>query len=75
MSDNGETIETLGDKLLEECGRVRGLIGLYRESCGAAGGMATAMMESALRDADQAMIQGDPRAMIAAYQRLQEFTG
>ena len=66
--------QTLGDKLPEECARVRELVAIYREHCGPAGGLAVAMMESALKEADQAMITGDLLRMIAAYQTLQDFT-
>jgi len=66
--------ETLGDKLPEECARVRELIGIYREHCGPAGGLAVSLMERALQRADRAMINGDLQAMIVAYQDLQGFT-
>jgi hypothetical protein len=66
--------KTLGEKLPEECARVRELIGIYREHCGASGGIAIAMMESAIKEADQAMITGDLPRMIAAYQTLQDFS-
>lgn len=66
--------EALGDKLPKECARVRDLIGIYKERCGPSGGIAVAMMEVALGEADQAMITGDLPRMIAAYQALQDFT-
>ena len=65
--------KTLGDKLPEECARVRKLINIYRE-VGPAGNFAIAMMEAALAKANRAMISGDVVAMIAAYKELQDFT-
>lgn len=76
--DNMSESQTLGEKLPKECARVRGLIGIYKETAAlcpqAMCGLAIAMMEAALKEADQAMITGDLLGMIAAYKTLQEFT-
>ena len=68
---------TLGDKLPEECARVRELIGHYHEVEKTLGGRgncqpAIMMMEAELRAADRAMIEGDIQGMLAAYQSLKE---
>jgi hypothetical protein len=63
---------TLGDELPRQQGRVRELIGIYRE-IGPAGQFAIAMMEDALRRADKAVMEQDIVAMVRVCKELQEF--
>jgi hypothetical protein len=70
----GVSMKSLGESLPEEQARVRKLIQLYRDPwLAGAGAFAAAMMEIALKEADQAVMSGDPALMIAAYKNLKEF--
>jgi hypothetical protein len=65
-------MESLGEALPEEQARCRELLVNYRE-IGPAGAFGAALIEAALREADQAVIEGDLVAMIRVYQHLTKF--
>jgi hypothetical protein len=69
--------ESLGEAIPKECARVREIIGQYKETqafCPQANCQpAIIMMESALRQADEAMISGNTIAMIRVYNMLKDF--
>ena len=60
---------TLGGALPKEQARARELLGMYK-GIGPAGQFGAAMIEQALRDADKAVISGDPVAMLRAHEKL-----
>lgn len=64
-------METLADALPKEMARVREVLGHYH-AIGPAGMFGAAFIEQDLKAADQAVMSGDPVAMIAAYQKLRE---
>jgi hypothetical protein len=66
--------ETLGDAIPKEMARVRKILGHYRE-IGPAGVFGATFIELDLREADRAVMSGDPVAMLVAYQKLREITG
>lgn len=61
--------ETLADAFMAEQKRVRELLGVYKE-IGPAGAFGAAMIEQVLQRADQAAMEGDPVAIMAAYGEL-----
>lgn len=63
---------SLAEELPKEQARCRDLLARYRE-IGPAGAFGAAMIESALRDADAAVMAGDLVPMIRAYERLKGF--
>lgn len=65
-------VKTLAEALPEQQARVRRIIGYYRE-IGPAGLFAIALMEAALRRADEAAASGDVVAMLRAHEELKEF--
>jgi len=68
-------MESLGEALPKEQARVRAFILQYQDPLlNGAGMFAAAMMESSLRNADQAVMSGDCVAMIEAYKDLQGYT-
>jgi hypothetical protein len=73
MNSPNETPNTLGDALPKECARVRELQAQYL-AIGLGGLFGYLAMANSLKAADQAMIEGDLPAMIAAYQDLQTWT-
>ena len=60
---------TLGEALPKQQARVREVLGHYKE-IGPAGAIGAAMIEASLRNADQAVMSGDPVAMLRAYEDL-----
>jgi hypothetical protein len=62
-------MKTLGDALPEEQARVREVLALYKE-LGSNGHLGALLIEDALRRADQAVISGDPIAMLRVYEEL-----
>lgn len=68
-------IQTLGDALPKEQERVRKLVQMYRDPLlNGAGEIAARMMEQSLKEAELAVMSGDLRKMIVAYQDLKEYT-
>lgn len=67
-------VETLGEALPKEQARVREVLGIYK-SIGPAGAFGATMIEASLRAADQAVMSGDPVAMLRAYQDLKSIEG
>jgi hypothetical protein len=65
-------METLADALPKEQARCRELLGIYKE-IGPAGMFGALMIETALREADQAVMSGDVAAMRWAYEKLKGF--
>jgi hypothetical protein len=63
---------TLAEALPEEIARVRELLGHYKE-LGPVGSFGAAMIECALRRADDATTQQDTVAMLRSLYELQEF--
>ena len=61
---------TLGDALPEEMARVRDRVSPVYLECGPGGAPAAALMRADLDAAARAMAEGDPVAMLAAYQSL-----
>ena len=64
-------MNSLGEELPKEKARVREILGYYKE-IGPAGAFGAAMIEQALRRADEAVISGDIMAMLRSYQELKE---
>ncbi|PKN20900.1 MAG: hypothetical protein CVU71_03725 [Deltaproteobacteria bacterium HGW-Deltaproteobacteria-6] len=62
-------VETLGEALPKEQERVRDVLGIYK-NIGPAGAFGVVMIEASLRAADQAVMSGDPVAMLRAYEDL-----
>jgi hypothetical protein len=66
-------MESLGTALPREQARVREILGQYK-SIGPAGAFGATMIESALQYTDNAIIGGDPVAMLRAYEGLRKIT-
>lgn len=66
-----EEIRTLGQAHPAECRRVRGVLRQYIEA-GPPGLVGAAVIEAALRRADEAQASQDVVAMVLSYQELQE---
>ena len=64
-------METLADALPKEMARVREVLGHYH-AIGPAGMFGAAFIEQDLQRADQAVMSGDPVAMIQALSALRE---
>ena len=64
--------ESVGTALPKEQARCRKLLGIYKQ-IGPNGAFGALMIEHALRRADEAVISGDPVAILQAYQELKEF--
>ena len=67
-------METLADALPKEMGRVREVLGHYKE-IGPAGMFGAAFIEQDLRAADQAVMSGDVVAMLRSLETLRGITG
>lgn len=65
-------MESLAEALPKEQARCRELVGRYKE-IGPAGMFGALMIETALRQADQAVMSGDVVAMLRAYEELRLF--
>jgi hypothetical protein len=63
---------TLAEALPAQQARCRALMSLYKQ-IGPAGQFGAALIEQALRNADQAVMSGDPVAMLRSLKELQEF--
>lgn len=63
---------SLGEALPQEQARCRELLSQYK-AIGPAGMIGAALIEQALRRADQAVMSGDVVAMIRAYEELKGF--
>ena len=61
-------MSSLGDEFPKEQSRVRELLGFYKTI--PAGAFGAAMLEQALRRADEAAISGDPVAILRSYEEL-----
>ncbi len=66
-------VTTLADALPAEMERVRTVLGHYRE-IGPAGAIGAAFIEIDLREADRAVMSGDPVAMLRALEKLRGIT-
>jgi hypothetical protein len=62
---------TLGEALPQEQARCRELLTQYKQ-IGPAGVFGAAMIEAALKRADQAVMSGDPVAMLRTYDELKK---
>lgn len=60
---------SLGEEFPKEQARVRQILGIYKE-IGPAGRLGAALIEQALRKADEAAISGSILAMLLAYDEL-----
>lgn len=61
--------ESLGEALPEQQARVREILGHYK-ALGTPGIFGALMIEHSLREADRAVMSGDPVAMLRAYEDL-----
>ncbi|SEM32946.1 hypothetical protein SAMN04489760_110114 [Syntrophus gentianae] len=61
--------ESLGEALPKQQARVREILG-HNKAIGTPGIFGTLMIEHSLREADKAVISGDPVAMLRAYEDL-----
>lgn len=61
--------KTVGDEFPKEQARVREVLGHYKE-IGPAGAFGAAMIEAALKRADEAAMSGDIVAILRSYQEL-----
>lgn len=62
---------SVGEDMPKQQARVREVLGHYRE-IGPAGAFGAAMIEQALREADEAMASGDVVRIVRAYKALTE---